>query len=102
MGRSDQHPVCGTKSHLAPTLSTNRPVSWTAYPHAYPFQAGAALIAGRADRLGGLQLDQPLDDELHAGAQHVDVATGLDGAQHVIGGRLGRPSVRLLIGFETP
>jgi len=84
MGRSAQHPVRGTKADLGPIPGVKRPVSWTTYPHAYPFQAGAALIAGRAARLGGLQLDQLLDDELHARAQHVDVGTGLDGAQQVI------------------
>ena len=35
---------------------------------------GAALIAAGADRLGRLQLDQGLQHQLHARAQHVEVA----------------------------
>ena len=35
-------PVCGTKSHLVPNLSTNRGTTFQLYPHSYPQTARAS------------------------------------------------------------
>ncbi len=47
-----------------------------------------ALIARGADRLGGLKLDQLLQDERHRLAQDVRVATGADRVEQLGQGRL--------------
>jgi hypothetical protein len=44
---------------------------------------GAALVRAGADLLGGLQVDQRLGDELHAGADDVEVAAGAQCVQQL-------------------
>jgi hypothetical protein len=47
-----------------------------------------ALVAGRADRLRGLQLDELLEDEAHGLAQGVGAITGTDRLEQLGQGRL--------------
>jgi hypothetical protein len=46
------------------------------------------LVPGRADRLGGLELDQLLEDERHRLAQDVAAAAGADRVEQAGQGRL--------------
>jgi hypothetical protein len=50
----------------------------------------AALVAAGPDHLAGLGLDEGLEHELHALADHVDVPAGADRIQQVGNVRLGK------------
>ena len=49
---------------------------------------GGTLVAPGADALGGLEVDEGLEDELHGAADDVDVAAGGDRFQQFVEGRL--------------
>jgi hypothetical protein len=49
---------------------------------------GGPLVSLGADHLGGLEVDQLLEDERHRVAQYVGAATGPDGSEQVGQGRL--------------